>query len=416
MTSTARTIPPPAPRATKLETIIIAGSLIAIITFGVRSTFGLFTGPITQEFGWGREIFGFAMALQNLLWGAAQPVAGALADRYGTARVLSGGAVFYLVGTALMAFSDTPALLYLTGGLLCGIGVASASFAIVMASFSRVVPPEKRSFTFGIATAASSLGQFLFAPLGQAFIGAYGWQTALLLLSAFLLLVIPLSIPLRGRSDDSAASAEEETTLPMGEALTKAFGHSSYLLLIFGFFVCGFHVAFIAVHLPPFLVEEGVSPTIAAWSIALIGLFNIVGSFASGILGGKHSKRLLLSALYFSRAVVIAIFMLTPITTASALVFSAVMGLLWLSTIPLTAGLVTVMFGTRYMGLLYGIVFFSHQIGSFIGVWLGGRLYDVYGNYDAMWWAGVALGLFAAIVHLPIREVKAPSFMARAPA
>ena len=415
MTSSPRRIPPPAPRV-KLETIIIAGSLIAIITFGVRSTFGLFTGPITEEFGWGREIFGFAMALQNLLWGAAQPIAGGLADRYGTARVLSGGAIIYLIGTVLMAFSDTPGLLYLSGGLLCGVGIASASFAIVMASFSRVVPPEKRSFCFGIATAASSMGQFIFAPLGQAFISAYGWQTALLMLAAFLIVVIPLSYPLRGRNDGKSSFGEVETTLPMGEALTKAFGHSSYILLIFGFFVCGFHVAFISVHMPPFLVDAGLSPSIAAWSIALVGLFNIVGSFTAGYLGGQHSKRLLLSALYFSRAVVIAIFILTPITTMSALIFSAVIGLLWLSTIPLTAGLVTVMFGTRYMGLLYGIVFFSHQVGSFIGVWLGGRLYDAYGSYDAMWWAGVVLGVFAAIVHLPIREVKASSFTAHAPA
>jgi predicted MFS family arabinose efflux permease len=398
-------------RASPIELIIIAGCLIAMVTFGVRATFGLFTAPVTNEFGWGRETFGFAMALQNLIWGAAQPIAGGLADKFGSARVLIAGAVIYFVGVALMSVADTPAELYLTGGLLCGVGVAAASFAIVMASFSRAVPEEKRSWAFGIATAASSMGQFVFAPLGQGFINAYGWQTALLLLSMFVLLVIPLAWPLRGNSS-STGSSKNETSLPMGQAMSKAFGHTSYLLLIFGFFVCGFHVAFISTHMPPYLVDNGLSPSIAGWSLALVGLFNVVGSFSAGVLGDTRSKRLLLSGLYFSRAVTITIFVLSPVTQTTALVFSAVMGLLWLSTIPLTAGLVAVMFGTRYMGLLWGVVFFSHQVGSFIGVWLGGRLYDSTGSYDAMWWAGVVLGLFAALVHLPIRETKAQAFEA----
>lgn len=382
-----------------------------MLTFGVRATFGLFTAPITDEFGWGRETFGFAMALQNLIWGVAQPIAGGFADKFGSARVLIAGALIYFVGVAMMSGVDTPSALYLSGGLLCGIGIAAASFAIVMASFSRSVPEEKRSWAFGIATAASSMGQFVFAPLGQGFINAYGWQTALLLLSMFVLLVIPLAWPLRGNSG-GANARKGETSLPMGQAMSKAFGHTSYMLLIFGFFVCGFHVAFITTHMPPYLVDAGLSPSIAAWSIALVGLFNIIGSFSAGVLGGTHSKRLLLSGLYFSRAVAITIFVLSPVTLTTALVFSAVMGLLWLSTIPLTAGLVAVMFGTRYMGLLWGIVFLSHQIGSFIGVWLGGRLYDTTGSYDAMWWAGAALGLFAALVHLPIRETKARAFEA----
>lgn len=354
------------------------------------------------------------MALQSLIWGIAQPFAGAIADRYGTAKVLSAGALIYLAGVALMPLADTPLLQFLTGGLLAGIGVATASFAIVMASFGRRVPEEARSWAFGIAMAASSIGQFVFAPLGQWFISSYGWQTALVMLSAFLLLVIPLTYPLRGRAGDAAAGSNE-TSLPMGEALAKAFGHGSYIYLILGFFVCGFHVAFIAIHLPPYLVDQGMSPEVGGWSLALIGFFNIFGAFSAGVFGGKYSKRWLLSSIYFCRALAILFILLMPITVINVLIFSAVMGLLWLSTVPLTAGLVTVMFGTRYMGLLFGIVFLSHQIGSFLGIWLGGRIYDATGSYDAMWWAGIGFALFAAIMHMPIREKRAPEFMAPLP-
>ncbi|MGI9483376.1 MAG: MFS transporter [Hyphomicrobiales bacterium] len=394
-----------------LVMVIIAGCMIGIITNGVRSTFGLFTAPISDAFGWGREIFGFAMALQNLVWGIVQPIAGGLADRFGTARVLSVGTLLYMIGVILMPFSETPFTQYLTGGLLTGAGIATASFAIVMAAFGRRVPEEARSWAFGVAMAAGSLGQFLFAPLGQYFINSYGWQNALIMLAAVLILIIPLTIPLRGSAYTQQGDVDE-VVLPFATALTKAFGHGSYLYLVLGFFVCGFHVAFIAIHLPPYLADRGMSPDIGAWSLALIGFFNIIGSYTSGVFGGKYPKHWLLSGIYFGRGLAILFILFAPLTAFNVMVFSAVIGLLWLSTIPLTAGLVTVMFGTRYMGLLFGCVFLSHQIGSFLGVWLGGRIYDVTGSYDAMWWAGIGFAVFAGLVHLPIRENKAPAFSA----
>lgn len=392
--------------------IIVAGCLVAMVNFGVRSSFGLFTAPISEFHQWPREVYSLAMALQNLLWGAATPFVGALADRYGAARVLMGGAIAYAIGTAMMAYADTPAVLHLGGGILVGIGVAASSFGIVMAAFGRLVPPEKRSWAFGIATAAGSMGQFVFAPLGGAFIAAFGWHTALLLLAASTLSILVFAVPLMAQNTSASKAQVGEADISMREAITRAFGHHSYLLLVSGFFVCGFQLAFITVHLPPYLAEHGISKEFAGLAMGAIGLFNVAGSYASGIIGGKYQKRFPLSLIYILRSVAVAAFILLPITPLTTIIFTASMGVLWLSTVPLTMGLVTVMFGTRYMATLYGFVFFSHQVGSFLGVWLGGRLYDQFGSYDPVWWMGVALGVFAALVHLPIRENRAPQFAA----
>lgn len=390
--------------------IIVAGCLVAMVNFGVRSSFGLFTGPISLEHGWPRETFSFAMALQNLLWGAATPVAGALADRYGAARVLMVGAVLYALGTVIMAITDAPFLFSIGGGIIVGIGIAMSSFGIVMAALGRMVPPERRSWAFGIATASSSMGQFVFAPLGGALIAAYGWYNALLFLAASTLLIVAFAVPLLVQNTSGSKAVAGEADITLRAAITQAFGHRSYVLLVSGFFVCGFQLAFIIVHLPPYLAEHGISKELAGLAMGAIGLFNVAGSYASGIIGGKYQKRLPLSLIYILRSVAIAAFILLPITAASTFLFTATMGFLWLSTVPLTMGLVTVMFGTRYMATLYGFVFLSHQVGSFFGVWLGGRLYDQFGSYDPVWWMGAALGLFAAMVHLPIREKPAPQF------
>lgn len=384
--------------------IIFCGCMISLITFGVRGTFGLFTAPMTEALGWSRETYSMAMAVQNLAWGAAMPIAGAIADKYGNAKVMALGAVIYTAGMVMMAYADTPLLLNLTGGLLVGLGVAGASFSIVMSAFTRVVPAERQSWAFGMATAAGSMGQFLFAPLGQAFISAYGWQSAMVVLALCVLSVILLAVPLYGKSGDRPMTDDE---LDFGGTLKLAFAHRSYLLLVTGFFVCGFHVAFIATHLPPYLTDQGLSASLAAWSIAIIGLANVAGSYISGVLGGRFPKRTLLSGLYLSRAMILAIFVLSPATPLVVFAFAIAMGLLWLSTVPLTNGLVVVMFGTRYMATLFGFVLFSHQIGAFFGVWLGGLIYDRTGSYDIVWWISVVLGLMAAVIHWPIREGRA---------
>jgi MFS family permease len=384
--------------------IVVAGCLIAIITFGVRTSFGLFTDPLTEARGFDREAFALAIAFQNLLWGLGQPFAGAIADRWGAGRVLAVGGLVYAGGVALMAQSTSPGVLTLTGGVLVGLGVAGGSFTIVIAAFARLVSPDRRSWAMGLATAAGSMGQFLFAPLGQSFISAYGPVTALMLLSCTLLLVPILATALTGKGDDEDTGEEDLSTR---QALRAAVTHPSYLLLTCGFFVCGFHIAFISVHLPPYLTDQGFSKGLAAWALSLIGLFNVIGAYTSGILGGHHPRRLLLSGIYLGRGLAFAMFLVLPITTASVLVFSALIGLLWLSTVPLTSGLVALMFGTRHIGMLFGVVFLSHQIGAFLGALLGGTVYANTGSYDTMWMLCILLSLFAAIVHLPIRERRA---------
>ena len=388
--------------------VIVAGCLIALITFGLRTSLGLFTEPLSVVRGWDRETFALAIAIQNLMWGLGQPFAGAVADRYGAGRVLAVGGVIYAGGTVLMALSTTGATFALTGGVLIGLGLSGASFAIVLAAFARLVPPEQRSWALGIGTAAGSLGQFLFAPLGQAFITEYGPVTALVLLSGFVALVPLLAFALTGRGDESELDAEPEVSAR--QAIRAALAHPSYLLLTSGFFVCGFHIAFISTHLPPYLTDLGFSGGLAAWALALIGLFNVIGAYTAGVLGGFQSKRLLLSGIYAGRAVLFALFLVVPKSPAVVLVFAAFMGLLWLSTVPPTSGLVAVMFGTRHVGMLFGVVFLSHQVGAFIGAWLGGVVYEATGAYDLMWWLSIVLGLAAAIVHLPINEQRAPAW------
>jgi len=386
--------------------VIAAGCVIAAIGFGTRGAFGLFTLPVTEDLGLTREQWGLAMAIQNLAWGIAQPFAGAFADRHGSARTLAIGGLIYAAGVLWMAFSPTAEIMYLSAGVVTGVGIAIASFGVVMAAFGRVVPAEKRSFVFGIATAASSAGQFIFAPLGQGFISAFGWQMALVYIACLLLLIVPLSAALRGRSQSLPGQAD----LPFMQALAKAWGHGSYRLLVIGFFVCGFHLAFINVHMPAYLVQCGLSPEVGSWTIAVIGLFNIAGSLLSGYLGGRFPKQILLAAIYFSRAVAIGLFLLIPVSEITAYAFAATMGLLWLSTVPLTAGLVGLFFGPRYLGMLYGIAFLSHQVGSFVGVWLGGVVYDQTGSYSLVWYLGILLGLASAAVHLPINEKSVPAF------
>ncbi|MHA6297802.1 MFS transporter [Devosia sp. CAU 1758] len=386
--------------AVPLPLVIIAGCIIAAIGFGTRGSFGLFTLPVTEDLGLSREQWGMAMAIQNLVWGIAQPFAGGMADRYGSARVLAVGGVIYAIGVLGMAFSPDTLTMTLTAGLVTGVGIAIASFGVVMAAFGRVVPAEKRSFVFGIATAASSAGQFIFAPLGQGFISAFGWQMALVYIAVLLLLIIPLSAALRGRAESVPGQAD----LPFMQALSRAWGFGSYRLLVIGFFVCGFHLAFINVHMPAYLVQCGLSPEVGSWTIAVIGLFNIVGSLMSGWLGSRLPKQMLLALIYFLRAIAIAAFLMFPVSELTAYTFAAAMGLLWLSTVPLTAGLVAMFFGPRYMGMLYGMAFLSHQIGSFVGVWLGGFVYDLTGAYDLVWYLGILLGLASAAIHIPINE------------
>ena len=383
--------------------IIICGCIIAALTFGPRSAMGFFQLPMLAEKGWDRTTFGLAMAIQNLFWGLSLPFFGAIADRFGTWRVLSLGGVIYAVGLYLMATADTPTMLHIGGGVLVGMGIAAGSFSIVLAAFARHTPPEKRSIIFGIGTAAGSAGMFLFAPISQGLITNYGWSDSLMIMAVMMLAVPLLAIPLSG-SSHAAAAAQKAAQQSIGEAMREAFAHRSYLLLTSGFFVCGFQVAFITAHFPAYIGDLGIEPRYAVIALALIGFFNIIGSLAAGVIGQKYSKPKFLVWIYLARSIAVTAFLLLPQTPASVIVFAIVMGLLWLSTVPPTNGLVAIMFGTRHLGMLGGIVFLSHQVGSFLGVWLGGYLYDRFGTYDPVWWLGVALGIFAAVVNWPIKE------------
>jgi MFS family permease len=396
--------------AVPLLVLIIAGCIIAAIGNGVRTSFGLFTLPMTADLGLTREQWGMAMAIQNLAWGIAQPFAGAFADRVGTGRTVAAGAALYAIGVLGMAFSGNAPMITLTAGVITGVGIAVCSFSVVMAAFGRSVPAEKRSLIFGVATAASSFGQFAFAPISQGFINAFGWQSSLIYLAMAVLMIIPLSYALRGRTENPVGHAD----LPFMEALAKAWGHGSYRLLVIGFFVCGFHLAFINVHMPAYLVLCGMTPEVGSWTIAIIGLFNIAGSLLAGYLGSRLPKQMLLATIYFLRAVAIGAFLLIPVSEVTAYAFGAAMGLLWLSTVPLTAGLVSLFFGARYMGMLYGVAFLSHQIGSFVGVWLGGFVFDMTGEYSIVWYLGIVLGLASAALHIPINERSVPNFSLKA--
>ncbi|MCO6186581.1 MFS transporter [Rhizobium sp. L1K21] len=383
--------------------VVAVGSLILLLSMGPRSAMGFFQLPILNDTGWGRADFGLAMALQNLVWGMGQPFFGAIADRYGTARVLVLSGILYASGLLMMTWTSSILWLNIGGGILIGLGVASASFSIVLTAFSRYVSAEQRSLAFGIGTAAGSAGTFVFAPLSQALISTLDWRHSLTIMAAIMLLIPLLSFFLRGNGA-SEGGQDNAYKQSMGKVLNQAFGHRSYVLLFTGFFVCGFQVAFITAHFPAYLADIGIDVSFAVIALTFIGLFNIIGSLASGFIGQRQPKAKLLSFIYIGRSIAVTLFLLLPQSPASVIIFSIVMGLLWLSTVPPTNGLVAVMFGTRNLGLLSGIVFFSHQIGSFLGVWLGGFLYDRFGSFDEVWWLGVALGLFAAAVHWPIRE------------
>lgn len=383
--------------------IVICGCLIALLAFGPRSAMGFFQLPLLADTGWDRTTFGLAMAIQNLLWGIGQPVFGALADKYGAWRMLALGGALYAAGLAMMADPSSPLMLHIGGGVLVGVGVGAGSFGIVLAAFARNVAPEHRSVVFGVGTAAGSAGMFVFAPLSQGLIDAVGWSDTLVYMSLLMLAIPVLAIPLRGNAA-SGPTSRHEMEQTVAEALREAFRHQSYLLLIAGFFVCGFQVAFITAHFPAYLGDIGIEAAYAVVALALIGFFNIIGSLASGVIGQKYSKPVFLTLLYIGRSIAITAFLLLPQTPASVTVFAIAMGLLWLSTVAPTNALVAVMFGARHLGMLGGLVFFSHQVGSFLGVWLGGYLYDRLGTYDPVWWLGVALGIFAAVVHWPIRE------------
>lgn len=380
--------------------VLVAGCLISAVGFGARSGFGVFLEPMTLARGWDRETFALAMAIQNLLWGLGMPVAGALADKYGAPRVIAGGAVAYMLGILGMVEAQSGIALYLTGGVLAGVGVAFTAFALAMAAMVRVVGPERRSLALGLGTAAGSAGQVIFSPLGHMFIAAFGWPVALLLFGLMTLLIIPLAFLLPG--DPTVAGESEKLTLRA--ALGEAFGHRGYLLLTAGFFVCGFQVAFITVHLPAYVGDLGLDPVVGAYAIALVGLFNIAGSLLSGAYGQRHSMRIGLAWIYFLRSVVIAGLLMAPKTALTIYIFAATIGILWLSTVPLTTGLVARIFGVRYMATLFGVVFLSHQLGSFSGIWLGGYLHDRTGSYDVVWYTAIALGIAAALIHLPIDE------------
>jgi MFS family permease len=383
--------------------IVVCGCLIGMLTFGPRSTFGFFMQPMSREFSWGRDVFGLALAIQNLLWGLGQPIAGAIADRFGSLRVICAGALLYAVGLVMMRYAATPLSLNLSAGVLIGFGLAGSSFNLVLSAFGKLLPPQWRGIALGAGTAAGSFGQFLFAPLGVALLDNFGWQPALTVFACLMLLVVPLSLALATPASASslAAPAEQQT---FKHALVEAFGHRSYVLLVSGFFTCGFQLAFIGVHLPAYLVDRGLPVQTGGWVIATIGLFNIVGSLGVGWLQNRVPKRYILSVIYLTRAISIVAFISFPITTFSAIAFGLVTGLTWLSTVPPTSSLVALMFGTRWLATLYGFAFFSHQLGSFLGVLLGGIVFERFGSYTAIWWLSVLLGLVSSLINLPIVE------------
>ena len=383
--------------------LILSACLLLLLSFGYRSGFGLFVKPITEANGWGREVISVALALQNICWGIIAVFAGGLADRFGNAKVIVVGTILYALGMQLMSGVDNPWMLNVSTGLLVGAGVAGTSFGIVLPAMARAVGEQRRQWALGLGTAVGSFGQFAVVPIAQLLIDAFGWMTALNILAASSLTMALFAMPLAPYSGKQEVTQKTEGQ-KVTEALQEALGYRSYVLLVSGFFVCGFHVAFITAHMPAFLTDNGFAANVGAWSISLIGLCNVFGAYLSGILSGRILKRHVLVFIYLSRTAAITLFMLIPFSLVSVLVFSAVMGFLWLATVPATSGLVAVMFGTRYMALLYGIVFLGHQIGSFIGVWLGGWLYDRSGSYDLVWWLGAALGIMAAVVHWPIKE------------
>ncbi len=379
---------------------ILAAGLISALSMGIRSSFGLFLPPMTDDLGIGYEAFAFSIALQQIFWGLSQPLAGMIADKLGAARVLVAGAAAYTSGLIVMSGATTALDLDLGAGLLIGFGIATTGFPIVLGAVGRLVSAEKRSLAFGIATVGGSFGQFVMAPISQGLIDTHGWAGALIGLALLSVLMAPLAMALAGR----AGAAGHALRQSLGEALSEASRHGGYWYLNAGFFVCGFQILFITVHFPAYIIDSGLTAATGAAALALIGFFNIFGTYMCGFLGTRWPKKYLLSSLYFLRSLVIIAFLLLPKSEVSVLVFASAIGLLWLGTIPLTSALVAHIFGVRYLSTLFGIVFFSHQMGSFLGVWMGGYLYDLTGSYDGIWITSILLGLIAAALHLPITE------------
>jgi MFS family permease len=384
--------------------VVACGCLIAMISFGPRSSLGFFLTPLSQTNHWGRDVFAFAVAIQNLLWGIGQPFAGGIADRFGTNRVLCVGAALYALGLAIMARSTTPEELSLSAGVLIGLGLSGCSFNIVLGAFGKLLPEKWRSLAFGAGTAAGSFGQFLYSPIAVALMDNFGWQQALLIFAGVTLLILPLSLALATPVATAGQSSVAKPTQSARQAFAEAFGHRSYVLLVLGFFTCGFQLAFITVHLPAYLIDRGLSVVVGGWTLAVIGMFNIIGSLGSGWLSTRMPKRYLLSSIYFTRAAAIVAFITIPASPTSTLVFGAVTGLMWLSTVPPTSALVAVMFGTRWLAMLFGFAFFSHQVGGFLGVLIGGIAFERTGSYDLVWWLSVLFGVLSAVINLPIVE------------
>jgi MFS family permease len=383
--------------------IIACGCVMGMLSFGPRSAFGFFIQPMSHDFAWGRDVFGLALAVQNLLWGLGQPLAGAIADRFGTFRVMFVGALLYAGGLLMMRYASSPLSLNLGAGVLIGFGLSGCSFNLVLSAFSKLLPPEKRGIALGAGIAAGSFGQFLFAPIGVAMIDGLGWRGALTVFAALMLLIVPLSLALN-TPPATAANVPSAGQQSFGTALAEAFGHRSYVLLVLGFFTCGFQLAFVTVHLPAFLVDRGISTQIGGWVVAAIGLFNIIGSLGVGWLQNIFPKPYILSVIYIVRALATVAFISLPVTSFSAIAFGAVSGLLWLSTVPPTSALVLLMFGTRWFATLYGFAFVSHQVGGFLGVWLGGVVFETFGSYTPIWWLSVLFGVLSALINLPIVE------------
>jgi MFS family permease len=392
--------------------IIGFGCLISLMSFGPRSSLGFFLTPLSSANHWGRDVFAFALALQNLLWGIGQPLAGIIADRYGTGRVICAGGVMYAAGLALMAHATAAPVLDLSAGVLIGFGLSGTSFMVLLAAFGKLLPQSWRSRAFGFGTAAGSFGQFLYSPVAVVLMDNFGWQRTLTIFAVVMLLVLPLSLAL---ATPTAEGAKEAAPQSLRQALGEAFAHRSYLLLVLGFFTCGFQLAFITVHMPSYLVDRGLSAQVGGWTLATIGLFNIIGSVTSGWLGDRMPKRYLLSFIYFVRAAAILAFISFPVTPVTCIMFGATMGLMWLSTVPPTNGIIAVLFGTRWLATLGGFAFFSHQVGGFLGVWLGGIVFDRTGSYDPVWWLAILFGVLSALINLPIVEKPVPR-MAAVPA
>ena len=388
------------PSPLSLKQVLICGALIVTLSMGIRHGFGLWLQPVTMDRGWSRETFALAIAIQNLSWGIAGPFAGALSDRFGAFRVLIVGALFYASGLIFMGLSTSAIGFMGSAGLLLGMAQSGTTYAVVYGVIGRNVPANRRSWAMGVTAAAGSFGQFLMVPVENGLIDGVGWQNALFILGLSALAIVPLAFGLK----EPAVAAAKGPQQSMKAAVSEAFAHPSFLLLMAGYFVCGFQVVFIGVHMPSYLKDHGLTPTVATTALALIGLFNVVGTYAAGSLGERLPKRYILSAIYALRAVAITVFLNVPLTPWSVYIFSAVMGTLWLSTVPPTNALVAQIFGVKYLSMLGGFVFLSHQCGSFLGAWLGGRLYNMTGSYDVVWWIAVALGVFAALINLPVKE------------